>query len=182
MAMPAARRAQRGATLLVALMMLVVLAIMGVAAVSSAMLEERMSSGAIDRKIAFEAAEAALRDGETYAYSTLSPGSAYSAGCNAGLCLPSVTVQPVWESVDWQGGAVLVYGSQSAAAPLSGVLQQPRFIVEYLSDVQQTSGTGLSFGTGVSTGTAGSAYRITAMGWGKQPGTQVMLQSIFTKL
>ena len=55
---------QRGAVLVIALMMLVVLTLLGLASMQNTILEERMAGNYRDRQIAFEAAEAALRTGE----------------------------------------------------------------------------------------------------------------------
>ncbi len=55
---------QQGASLVIALMFLIVLTILGLVAVRSSTVQERMAGNDRDRAIAFEAAEAALRDAE----------------------------------------------------------------------------------------------------------------------
>lgn len=55
---------QRGAALIVALIMLLISTVIGLAAVRSATLSERMSGNMYDRSLAYQAAEAALRAGE----------------------------------------------------------------------------------------------------------------------
>jgi len=57
-------RAQRGAVLLVTLVMLLLLTLIGLASMRLASLEERMAGNLRDRQVAFQAAEAALRAGE----------------------------------------------------------------------------------------------------------------------
>jgi type IV pilus assembly protein PilX len=54
-----------GASLIVALIFLIVLAMLGVTVAGVSGLEERMASGTRDRDLALQAAEAALRDAET---------------------------------------------------------------------------------------------------------------------
>jgi type IV pilus assembly protein PilX len=61
---PAIRRA-RGASLVVALIFLVILAMLGVTVAGVAGLEERGASNTRDRELALQAAEAALHDAET---------------------------------------------------------------------------------------------------------------------
>jgi type IV pilus assembly protein PilX len=64
-AVPLVRRA-RGASLVVALIFLVILAMLGVTVAGVAGLEERGASNTRDRELALQAAEAALHDAETH--------------------------------------------------------------------------------------------------------------------
>ncbi len=58
------RRHQQGAVLVVGLIILVVLTLMGVQAMRTNLVQERMASNMRERNLAFQAAEAALRAGE----------------------------------------------------------------------------------------------------------------------
>jgi type IV pilus assembly protein PilX len=110
---------QRGFSLIVALMMLIVIIILGVSSSQMAINEERAARGGRDRQIAFQAAEAALKDAEFEIYGSTTdcsvPGQikqgkmrpttstcfneinqqGFAVGCsappNAGLCLPGAT-------------------------------------------------------------------------------------------
>lgn len=55
------RRAQRGAALIVALILLVVITLVGLAAIGTTLLQNKMASNQYDRQVAFQSAEAALR-------------------------------------------------------------------------------------------------------------------------
>lgn len=57
-------RRQKGVVLVVALMFMLVMSIVGVTAMQSTIMQERMAGNARDRNLAFQAAEAALRAGE----------------------------------------------------------------------------------------------------------------------
>ncbi len=57
-------RGQKGVVLVVALMFMLVMSIVGVTAMQSTIIQERMAGNARDRNLAFQAAEAALRAGE----------------------------------------------------------------------------------------------------------------------
>ena len=59
---PVSPRAQRGAVLIVALLFLTILTILGVTAMTTTTFEERMAGNTRDVSLAFQAAEAALRD------------------------------------------------------------------------------------------------------------------------
>lgn len=60
------RRTQKGAALVVSLIILLILTILGVAGMRSSTLEERMAGNARDRHLAFEATEAGLLAGEQF--------------------------------------------------------------------------------------------------------------------
>lgn len=84
---PAPLRRQRGATLVVVLILLLVMTLLGLASLRSTILEERMTSNLLDRSLGFQVAEGGLREAEA----TLDPNPALAAfpaaGCNAnGLC------------------------------------------------------------------------------------------------
>jgi type IV pilus assembly protein PilX len=61
---PHGRRQQRGVALVVALILLVVATLIGLAASRGTMLQERMSGNSFDRSLAFQRSEAALRAAE----------------------------------------------------------------------------------------------------------------------
>jgi type IV pilus assembly protein PilX len=61
---PASASSQAGAALVTGLIFLVILTLLGITAMQTSTMEERMSGNARDRNIAFQAAEAALRDAE----------------------------------------------------------------------------------------------------------------------
>lgn len=64
---PIRHEAECGAVLLVSLVMLLLLTLIGLAGMRLVQLEERMAGNLRDRQMAFQAAEAALRAGETAA-------------------------------------------------------------------------------------------------------------------
>ena len=167
---------QRGISLVIVMLFLVMLTILGLTAVRTATLEEKMTGNDRDHQIAFEAAEAALRDAELEAFRSLDPGSGFTAACTAGLCLPSVTATPQQLTVDWSSATPREYGSQTAVGTyaVAVVARTPRYIVELLPDMPTTAGNPFRSG-------GGTPFRITAVGWGRRPTTQVMLQSVFVK-
>jgi len=72
-------RRQRGAVLITGLVILLLMTIIGVVAMRHSLLEERMSGNFKELQRSFQAAEAGLRHGESYARSS-SPNNAYSSG------------------------------------------------------------------------------------------------------
>ena len=173
---------QRGMSMVVVLLFLVIMMGLGTTAIRTATIEEKLSGNERDQQIAFEAAEAALRDGERYALAALNAGSGFSNGCTNGLCLPSTTATTQWDTIDWTGAIPRNYGALTGAGtyPDGTVSRAPRFIVELLPDMTPGAGNSLGLGTRSLSG-AGTPFRITAVGWGRRASTQIMLQSVYVR-
>lgn len=170
---------QRGISLVIVMIFLVILSVLGVTAMQSSTLGSRIARNEADRTLAFQAAEAALRDGELDIKNlktdnsacvaasagcrvlSISRGDGFDTVCSLGLCDSRAFTTPVWEdATKWTtAGASVAYGTYTAATALPVVGQQPRYILEY-------------FPLGDSV-----IYRITAVGFGANTTTQVMLQS-----
>jgi type IV pilus assembly protein PilX len=173
---------ERGISLIIVLLFLVIMTGLGATAIRTAMIEEKMSGNERDRQIAFEAAEAALRDGESEIVALLTSASGFTLACGTGLCVPSATATPQWSSVNWNGAVPHAYGSQSGAGtyPVTDVSRAPRYIIELLPDMPPLPGCSAVVSSRASC-TGGTPFRITAVGWGRRASTQVMLQSLFVK-
>ena len=201
-------RRDPGFALITALVMLLVITVLALAGARMALDTKRMSRNQRDSDIAFQAAEAALRDAEydignntatNSRVAQFQPESAegfpvVAGTCNSGtpgptsgrgLCLPSADIDnPVWKTVSWSAGATdpqtVAYGDFTGRPfPTgSGVLPpvKPRYIIELLLDT--------SNGIAPPAGGATSLhfYRITAVGWGPNSSTPVMLQTTYRKL
>jgi len=119
-------RAQRGIALAVVLILLVVMSLLAVVSLRGTLMEERMSAGMTDRSLGFQAAEAALREGEALAATKpVLPAT----GCDHGLCAaPDPAQPPRWtdESV-WAQARI-------ADVDLGAVVARPRYFVELLAD------------------------------------------------
>ena len=63
------RNWQRGSVLIVSLILLLVMTLLGLSAMQSSLMEETMAGNVRDRNMAFQAAEAALRDADAWLYS-----------------------------------------------------------------------------------------------------------------
>jgi type IV pilus assembly protein PilX len=184
-------RAQSGAVLIVSLLFLVVLTMLGVTAMTSSTFEERMAGNARDAAIAQHAAEAALRvarnliieiSGARPAAGNFNKTISSGLGeCVAGLCTPRVftgTVPPEipdgvkWNETALSGSTTLAYASDTAADRLKSVSKQSRYIIELFCFPVALTSIG---------GVADSCryWRFTAVGWGKNPNTQVTVQEFY---
>lgn len=184
---------QRGMVLMTTVMLMVVLTIVVISLMRTTILDERMVANSRDWNNAFQAAEAALRDGEreVILQSRIRGVTNFVTGCSsAGLCLPNTCTSssdctPIWvdlaasqNDAGWKTGSgsskSVAYGTYSNATALPGLGAQPRYIVEALT-VVATEDTRKIKASGQSTSTY---YRITAVGFGVNTGSRVMLQSV----
>lgn len=176
------RKDQRGSVLIVSLLILLVMTLLGITAMSTTTLEEKMAGNIRDKGIAFQAAEAALRDGEADLINNNIAESSFVSTCTGGLCLPAVVGNPPqWEVVNWSasGTTTRKYGAATGAAALTGVATPPRYIIELLRDIPNPDG---SLTTGINAPKTKTAFRITAVGYGANAATTVMLQAVVVRI
>jgi len=161
------------------LIFLVILTLLGLTAMQSGILEERMSGNARDRNLAFQAAEAALRDaerdiqcisvsgGQCTRTKKISGMSHADTNCTDGLCCeltaractePST---PVYKSKSLKASPSVKYGTYTAAPDIDGVSEQPRYLIEPFKRDEAFY------------------YRITVRGYGANTHTQVTLQEVY---
>ena len=158
---------QRGITLIMGLLFLVVLTILGLAAMRGTILEERMAGNARDRDLALQAAEAAIRAGEDRVKTALP--AAFVPNTKFTSRIADGSHNQYWQNVhDWAG--------QSEQLPANdwkqdvvGTSQAPRYVIEEIPIPPET----VTFGA-----VDEMAYRVTARGVGSNPNTVVILQSI----
>lgn len=119
-------QAERGVSLLVVLLLLLIMTVIGLAAMRSSILQQRMTSNLVDRNVAFQAAETALRQGEVLAQG-FNVDNVPGSGCSAGMCSrPTGTDADRWTDSNFDGWTNVSTGEVSSLA------QPPQFFVEYL--------------------------------------------------
>lgn len=175
---------QRGFSLFIVLIVMLVIAFMVVAGVQSVNTEMRISSNDADRKMTLSLAETALRAGEKRV-GELAANSQFSVNCAAGLCVPAGGVAPkpatlterfviqpdqrmgscndaLCATTAWERATVWDQAGNSREVSVTGTYaRRPRYIIEYLN-----------------INTAGQYYfRVTARAWGKNANTVVTVQS-----
>jgi type IV pilus assembly protein PilX len=109
--------AQRGVALVVALVLLVVATLIGLAGIRGTNLQERMSANMYDRSLAFQRAEAALRDAERAITGNWRIDVLGGADCSpdsGNLCGTVPALAAVWTPV---GGAYDVNGDKTPGTP-----------------------------------------------------------------
>lgn len=162
---------------MIALIILVVLTLLGLAAMSGNLLQQKMTYGAAQTNLAFQAAESALAAGEFWLESQVDRPVA----ANCDVDCPAGT--PVRREAD-PGNSPLVreqsWWLEQGIAPsqaLVDVQDQPRYVIEELG-----RGPGASIVLGVPRDATLWYYRVTARGTGsKADGTPALVQSVYTK-
>lgn len=196
--LPNSARSQQGATLIVALVILAVITIMGLASMRSSNQQLLMSASARDRAIAFQRAEEALLIAEQELRGGNAPSIFnYTPGCPEGLCFfgefdrqtppdqcrltGEAVGAPVWTISDnWAAGRVRPALIGDAGEDGDGGLTVP-YIVEFMCFVPsgRRATTGGSGGSVQQSEADVPLYRITARATGDSQRATVMLQSVF---
>lgn len=124
-------RRERGAALIVVLILLLVMTLLGLASLRGTLMEERMSANMYDRSLGFQAAEAALREAETR---LLQPGTfaafpTAADSCSSGLCSTPVPAEDKPERADDPN-----FNGWTAATQVSSIAGTPEYFVEYMDE------------------------------------------------
>jgi type IV pilus assembly protein PilX len=179
-------RPQRGMSLIVTLVMLVAITLLGLAAVGGTVMQEKIAGNTKDMNLAFQAAEAGLRDAEADIAQNVTANSAFTSTCHLGLCTPpstwgTPTSTPLWKLVSWGSGATRTYGAYTGAAAVSPDLASPpQYVIEKLSTQKPGQGDAMGIGVAPNAG-AGTYYRATVFATGGRADTHVVAQSIYLK-
>ncbi len=176
---------QRGATLVIALLILVMIMMYGIPAAMDSMQNERMAGNTRQRDLAFQAAEHTLKKVEAWIMLQTASSLGALAPAAVNVCGVGDDADPVsgdgifpngechandisyWRNYDWNTNGLNPSGSIDTAL----VAAQPRYIVERMPDVTVTT-------PGSPTVTK-SYYRVTARGVGKDSNAAVILQTMY---
>ncbi len=172
---------QRGAVLLVGLVMLLLMTIVGLAAVRNSEIQELMAGNLRDRNLAFQAAEAGLRAGEEALNGGTLPafdGSAIGFVKADSEAMKHSSSIDFWDSYAWEKDKASV----QTALGLEWVNEQPRYVVEEVTSTTAAGGLGgaIDFESSLTPEKA-IFYRITSRGVGGTGSSIVVLQSTFKR-
>ncbi|MDQ0073244.1 type IV pilus assembly protein PilX [Variovorax boronicumulans] len=186
---------QRGVSLIIVLLLLVIVSILGVGAAQIATMGERSARNDRDMQIAWQSAEAALMDAEfdihgpgtssrQSVFTKMANTNAFVSGCgdsgnSKGLCTLVTTGQPAWLAVDF---TITLSSAKTAAfgdftgrtfpAGATGIqpAKAPRYVIEPIEDPANRD---------VSGATTSYVYRVTAMGFGPRDDIQGVVQILY---
>jgi type IV pilus assembly protein PilX len=177
-------RAQRGAALVTSLVLLLVLTVIGVTAMSMTRMQERMAGNTRDLNLAFQGAEAAIRDGEALIRAQpIKPDNCTALPCEFWQANLPLVANP--ETRDWLTWWK-VYGDEYESsggnhnAPVRDMPQlaeDPRFIVQYITRVPDT----LTIGEGGGAPPGRDFYVVTGRSPGGTDKALAVVQSTFAR-
>ena len=159
---------QRGVVLVTGLIFLVILTLFGVTALTNTLLEERMAGNTRDQEVAFQAAEAALRDAETFLEAATLPSFDGSNGLYSHEASPA----PAWSAINWVNARVYMnvdFADKTA--------DSPRYIIEEQPAAPDPGGS-LAAGEALD---EARVYLITARGVGANANTRVVLETAYKR-
>lgn len=190
---------QRGATLLISLILLLLFTIIGMASVNNIGFNQKMSSNYRDADLTFHAAEAVLREGEGYV-DTIAPGvypyhfepvcdegDCFTADCGGGRCFSGtysdgvlcdrVEPAPPYAEQDdiWSSST----SSRTSELDFPGLLERPKYFIEFMCYVSRDENASLSPDYDYPSGEWSYLFRVTSYAQGANGNSRVMLQSTY---
>jgi type IV pilus assembly protein PilX len=165
------RPRERGAILVTSLLLLLTLTIIGVSVVQVTRMQERMAGNMRDLNLAFQGAEAALRDGEAQVEGTINLATCTVAPCATWerQTLPVLTAT----TVAWWAANAQEYGTDGTRE-LTDLAADPQFVVEHVRQVKPSLNVDDTFGR--------DFFQVTARSAGASGGTNTMLQVTYAKV
>lgn len=158
-----ALRSQKGVAIVVVLMLLLIVTLLGLAGIRGAMLQERMAANAYARAQAFQAAEAALREGEAVVQAQWEANNDWVPDGKA------KTVATTINDITSQYSVEIVGPASSAAGPSGSSSTSNPDLKDRV--VAAASGGGLPH--------PGKVYRVTATSINPDNGVEVQLESLY---
>jgi type IV pilus assembly protein PilX len=171
---PTCPPAQRGAALITALLLLLVMTILAVTVMQMSRMQERMAGNTRDSNVAFESAEAALRNAETLiGKQAVAPITCSAAPCQfwADGSVGDVANQPK----DWWTANATAFADGTGSA-MTGVAENPLYVIEHRAQVSTSSPNkkGVPF-------KGRDFYQITARSTGASGQANTVIQTTFAK-
>lgn len=171
-------RYERGAALLMGLVLLVAMTLLGLTAMRMTAMQERMAGGLQDQGIALQAAESALRAGEAL----LRANPVLNFNQPGWYDFDDERNRPPWQNdpTNTSSANALVYDGELMAGDTE--LTNPQFYIERLVPVEaeETAGGSLALGDGQPLEEV-DLYRVRARGFGRNTNTVVILESVFRR-
>jgi type IV pilus assembly protein PilX len=169
---------QKGVVLAVSLIMLLIMVVIGLASMQSTTLEEKMAGNYRDQNLSFQAAESALREGETWIGTRTAEPPLAAAGCTAQCdvwdvnTLLSEASSSSYVDVDLWGDT----RARTTTATIPGVAESPKFFLEFQKYKRDRLNVGQQGDSSVRI-----YYGVVTQGKGGRASTRTVLQSSYTR-
>lgn len=136
---PFRRASQHGVALLVALILLIVITLVGLAAIGTTLLQNKMASNQYDRQVAFQSAEAALRVAAAQLQADPTMVTRDCSGNTTTICSGNpfkdgVPPSDIYTVPKGTGGSDTAFNAGSLAAG------QPQYVIEFMGTQTQAFG------------------------------------------
>ncbi|MED5388441.1 MAG: PilX N-terminal domain-containing pilus assembly protein [Pseudomonadota bacterium] len=171
------QRKQRGAALLMGLVLLLIMTLLGISAMRGTTLQERMAGALHEQNLALQSAESALRAGEKALRTSVTLNFSKPGWYDSN----ETDKTPDWENkattLGETGDGVVKYSPDGDAKENS-----PQYYVVRIPVVQSdsTQGTSMALGDGT-VNTEYDMYRVVARGFGNNTRSVVVLESTFRR-
>ncbi|MCK4587274.1 MAG: hypothetical protein KAU29_08025 [Gammaproteobacteria bacterium] len=164
---------ESGAVLIISLIILIALTLIGITAMRTTVLEEKMAGNMRNKQQAFQAAEATLRAAEQYIKNNIIATAAFDLDGSDGL-YNNDDVR-IWQSINWDNTDSLEYTDFDNSY---NILTPPRFVIQHLStavsDIDKLNEEDIGEGAG---GGSIETFLITARATGGNDNSVVYIQS-----
>jgi len=163
---------QSGSALIISLIILVAMTLIGITAMRTTVLEEKMAGNMRNKEIAFQAAEATLRAAERYIQNNVISTVAFDTDGSDGLYNHDDV--RIWENISWTDADSLENSDFNSSY---NVATPPRFVIQHLSTTGDSDKVVLdNIGEGTGGGNV-ETFLITARGTGTTDNAVVYIQS-----
>lgn len=162
-------RRQTGSVLIIGMLLLLMMTLLGLLTTSETRTDARITSNTLDRAIAFQAAEAALRMAEAtiQCYESTDPDT---CGCSGDAFYYDSDEDPPSDDTKWDTAC-------NSGVNIPGIAGSPLYIIEKL-DPSSIFGGYVVVGE-VYHSRTNSVYRVTVLSYGRSSDTQVILETTF---
>ena len=165
---------QKGIALIISMIMLLMMTLLGVSAMKTSMMEQKMAGNTRDVTIAFQAAETGLRDAEVWLENQTTEPEATSTGANR-VWIFNAPDPDAANAVNWwqeRNQTWWLSSAQAYGTAIANVNTVPHSVIEYKQFIRDDLGVGSG---GAETGRI--YYQITAKGTGGSDQARVLVQS-----
>lgn len=169
---------QQGAVLAIGLILLLLMTLLGTMSLSRVSTSERLAGNERDMNNAFQAAEAALLEGERWIDALTAGAPATVETCDQDTCSTAVfdvandngiRGDSSWQDLNWDTIGRTLAG-ENTDAELEQIIEQPKYVIEYIGAVAAAaSGDDFLY------------YRITSRAKGTTAASEVILQSVYRR-
>ncbi len=175
-------RAQTGAALVTSLLILLVLTVIGITAMQVTRMQERMAGNSRDLNMAFQGAEAAVRNGESLIRTQPSrPDTCIALPCEFWQQGVSTVASPETQGKAWWDQYADEYEASGAhdspTVDMPELWEDPRFVVQYITRVPDS----LTIGEGGGVPPGRDFYQVTGRSAGATGKANTVVQSTFAR-